>query len=299
MRLADPWRAGVVIVWPPSRPWLACAVALVLLLAPSLTAAQLEELCRRSAARYDALLSFKRATKPQRVAETYVEVFTTKGADGEAQEVWRRMAEERSPLDRALEAHIATYHADLPAGERATLRADVTEQIRAMTVIRDLVLAFESATLTPEVAAKVMEKSWRKQRWDAPHPIEHYLEMILAGARAYKASNLDEEQATVRAAADAQAAVDRDRGVPRRAIASKGSACYKEALARYEAWLRAGAMAPLTEAEAAEASKIRGIDPSGTSRLTYYTQFKFGPRDYSLDRLRAWQIAAQGERATR
>jgi hypothetical protein len=116
-------------------------------------------------------------------------------------------------------------------------------------------------------------------------------------------AGLNQEQAAVRASEEAQAAIDRDRGVPRSAIIDKSHACYKDMLNKREIWLRhialSRAMGPVTESEAAHLRRNRRNDYKNLSRLTYYTHMKFGPRDYSLDRLAAWEIAAQSSTPSR
>jgi hypothetical protein len=281
----------------------ALAAATVLLVTSTPALAQLDDLCRRAAARYDRLLFLKRSVTPERVSAVYVETFTTKGADREAQAVWRRMKAEGVSAEQATDAHIKRYHEKRSADERAALKAKIAEQVQAMALIRDLVLAFESAKITTDFAAEASGQAWRKQKWDAPHPIEHYVEMIKSKAAAYVRAGLGQEQAAIRASEETQAAVDRDRGVPRSAIIDKGHACYKDALIKREIWLRhvalRRAMGPVPESEAAHLPKNRRNDYKNLSRLTYYTHMKFGSRDYSLDRLAAWEIAAQSSAPSR
>jgi hypothetical protein len=57
----------------------ALAAATVLLVTSTPALAQLDDLCRRAAARYDRLLSLKRSVTPGRVSAVYVENFTIKG----------------------------------------------------------------------------------------------------------------------------------------------------------------------------------------------------------------------------
>jgi hypothetical protein len=281
----------------------ALAGATMLSLTSSPALAQLDDLCRRAAARYDRLLSLKRSVTPGRVSAVYVENFTTKGADREAQAVWRRMTAERVSAEQATDAHIKRYHERRSADERAALKSKIAEQIQDMALIRDLVLAFESAAITPDFAAAASEQAWRKQNWDAPHPVEHYVAMIKSRAAEYVRAGLDQEQAAVRASEEVQAAIDRDRGVPRSAIIDKGHACHKDMLNKREIWLRhialSRATGPVTESEAAHLPKNRRNDYKNLSRLTYYTHMKFGPRDYSLDRLAAWEIATQSSTPSR
>lgn len=275
---------------------LAFAAAIVPALTSSPSLARLDDLCRRDAARYDALLSFKRATTPERVAEVYVEAFTTKGADRETQAVWRRMLADGVSAEQAMQTHLDRYMADAPAAERAELEAEISANVDAMALIHELVLAFEGAEITPALTAEIMADSWRAQRWSAPRPIEHYVTLLEDKADGYLASGLDPEQAALRAAVETRAALDRDRGAPRSAIVDKGSACYKDALNKFEIWLRhqalERAMGPLTPAEAADVADNTPFNPNRLSRLSYYTHVRFGPRDYSLDRLRAWEMAA-------
>jgi hypothetical protein len=279
----------------PVRKGIAFFAALLLLLASSPVHAQLNDICRRDAKRYDRLLALKQTTTPERIAEVYVEAFTTKGADRNAQAVWRRLKlKEDGTLEPAIEAHVRRYYSKRSPDERDALKKEITEQVHDMHTIYELVLAFEKAAITTKLAAEVMAESWRAlKRWNAPNPIEHYVGMIKLKGDAYINAGFRPEQAAVRAVVETRAAVDRDRGVPASAIIDKGNICYKDSLNKTEFWLRKKTLGPLTEAEAKELSEKTQYKPGQVSRLTYYTHIKFGPRDYSLDRFKAIQIAAE------
>ncbi|MCA1494964.1 hypothetical protein I6F11_29500 [Ensifer sp. NBAIM29] len=272
---------------------LTAALAIPLMPFPSL--AQLDELCKQDAERYDQLLSLRRKIRPDRAVEVYAEHFLAKAADPEAQAVWFRMLATGAPRDEAIEAHIAREHATRTEGEQEEFKKAIDAQIRDMELITELVRAFETTVIWPDFTAQVVEASWRAQkRWDAPHPIEHYLDMIYTKAEEYQDTGLNLEDAAVRAGVDARNALDRDRGVPARLMDRLEGACYKSDLLRYEMWLRHAAvrqeMGPLTPEEADDLKK-RGSSLEDVSRLTYYTHMKFGPRDYSLDRYKVWRKA--------
>lgn len=282
---------------PRFCPPLWLAVAATVWLTPLEAFAQLDALCRREAERYDALLALKRDVSPEMVADAYVSTFSRKGADMHAQEVWRRMKEHRRSAAAAIEEHLARIARDWPADELPAIRTAVETQVRDMARIRDLVSAFEAAAITPRVAAAYMERSWRAQQLSLAEPIDHYVQMIHRLAAAHEAKGVDTEQAALRAAADARAAVERARGVAARAIIGPTSPCYKGDLHRLEIALRHDALITTrgaeTNPEAIAAAKRRGMNPDRLSPLTYYTHLSFGPRDYSLDRLAAWQVAAR------
>jgi hypothetical protein len=270
--------------------------ALLLLGSGAPAQAQLDDLCREGAQRYERLLYLKGTASAKDVAETYVEVFATKAADREAQEVWRRMRADGLAMDGAIEAHLDRYHASRSAEERADLQAAIADQIKTMTIIRQAVYAFESAVITPELAAGAMETSWGAQNWDAPYPLDHYISLIRSTAADYAASGMDGQQASVRAALDARSAWDRDRGVSGSMIPTPGDPCYGDEEGRMEYWLRQAALTaaigPLTAEEAAYISESTSFDPRRISRLSFYTDFQFGPRDYSFDRFETWEMAA-------
>ncbi|WP_018098239.1 hypothetical protein [Sinorhizobium meliloti] len=271
--------------------------ALAMPLVPSSSLAQLDELCRQDADRYDLLLSFRRKIRPDRVVEVYAEHFLAKGADPETQAVWFRMLATGAPRDEAIEAHIVREHATRTEGEQAELRETIDAQIRDMEVITELVRAFETAVVWPDFTAQVAEESWRAHRgWDAPHPVEHYVDMIYTKAEEYQDAGLTVEDAAVRAGVDARNSWDRDRGVPATLMRNLEGGCYKSELLRYEMWLRHAAvreeLGPLTPDEANDLKQM-GRSQENISRLTYYTHMKFGPRDYSLDRFKVWEKAAE------
>ncbi len=253
----------------------------------------LDERCQQEAAEYDAILSFKRIVTPEHVARVYSEQFSTKGASREAQAVWRLMSKENVSMEQALDKQFARYHAKRSIDEKEKIRNEVTQQIHDMMIIHDLVLAFEKAALTGEFVVNAVSKSWRnKNNWSAPHSIEHYLDMIKSKYDGFIGSGFSSEQAAIRAAVDTRNAKDLDRGVSPGSIYGNNYICYKGELKMYELWLRRAALGPLTEEESKDAAEVSHRLGQEMSRLTYYTHVKFGPRDYSLDRFNAWQIAA-------
>lgn len=252
----------------------------------------IEEDCRRKAAEYDAFLSYKKIVTPEHAAKVYSSRFSTKGASREAQAVWRLMSKDNISVEQAINTHFERYHSKRSTDEKEILRKEISQQIHDITIIHDLVLTFEKATLTSEFVMDVMNESWRKRdNWSAPKPIEYYLDMIKSKYDDYVRSGINKERAAIQAAVDARNAVERDRGVSSGSIYDNNHICYKDELNRFELWLRKAALDPLTEEEAKDVMENAKLSQS-LSRLTYYTHTKFGPRDYSLDRFNTWQIAA-------
>lgn len=259
----------------------------------------LEALCKPDAAKYDALQSFKSRTTPQRVAEVYLQSFLVSAADSDTQAVWRRVLNDQIPLDEALNEYVEQYPDSTSNSEKEIVISRIRNQISDMQRIYELVLGFEEIALNSDTVMAVVTEGWRRNERQLARPLKYYLGLVDEKIRFYRSSaggNLKEDEASVRAVVETQAAVDRDRGVPRQAIIDKGHGCYKERLNFTELWLREKAVTQqaggLNEEEYNFVkSKTRG-DPMNVSRLEYYTHFKFGPRDYSFDRFKAWQMAA-------
>lgn len=231
------------------------------------------------------------------MADAYVEEITSAAADREAQAVLRRMIAEGSSLDAAMDAHIQRYHSSRPEAEVAEIRQSIASQLEDILTIRELVLEFEGYAISIEATSGVLEANWRQiNRWDAPHPIEHYTALLADIAHAYMASGLDEGQAAIRAAVEMQAARDRDRGVLPSQIVDRNDGCFEERVMTFDTWLRNTIMMqqnPMTEEEISFVTEHTNLDPERMSRLSYFTMVGFGPRLYSYDRFDAWRLAAE------
>ena len=270
--------------------------ALVLFSSTAGLADWLSDSCKKAAQRYDYLLKIKSRATPERIADVYTDEFLIGGAQRDAQEVWRIMHRDGLSAEAAIEKHferVRRLKGDLPENEVLALQTTARNEVKAMATTHELIRVFEAARIDTDFVAKEMEEGWSGQRWDAPQPVSYYIQQIRSTAKTYEDSGLNAEEAAVRAGVDVRALWDYHRGVPRSAITTKKSLCYKDALLKFEQAMRNKALrAAKGGLTAEEASKLhKNMKPDLMSRLAYYTQYTFG-RHYFLDRIKVWAIAA-------
>lgn len=161
-----------------------------------------------------------------------------------------------------------TQIADNYIENRASKINGVTQE--ELTNIRDAIIEYESAEITPENTVKAMQSSWTKNGM-FDEQIDHYTDQLKNRIEHYKSENFDPATACARAAVDIRAQVDRDRGAVPSTIIDEHHSFYQGDIQKMGDFIRKKAFAE----NRIEQAKENGIEMDEKQALHDIERFRY------------------------
>lgn len=207
---------------------------------------------------------------PELIADNFIETRVLPEVSEQSREAWKAMQEGKSQEEAIRE--------QLGSSANPKLEQQMTRELNAMQAIRENIINYEKIEITPEDTLKQMQQSWANNP-RLPNSIDHYSNILTEKIKAYEESGLDPQTASARAAVDVRAQIDRDSGVPSRAIVDESHSYYQSDVQKMGDWLRdrkfIAEYGGVTQ-DQAEAYGRGDRDYSNYSSLDFYTSMYGG-----------------------
>ncbi len=210
---------------------------------------------------------------PELIADNFIETHALPNMSEPTKIAWRTMQEDGLSAEEAInqykkdigeEGHSGPKEGDsYLQGVTNEVLQKLTNEIQLLDNAHKAIIDYENMGVTPQATIDTIRAGWVRNGIE-PERMENYgamLEQKIGHYQSDEGGNLDAATASARAAVDIRAQIDRDNGVPERAIVDENHTYYQSDILKMGNWLHDKAyVQQQTEAAAARGESVQQED---------------------------------------